>query len=92
MNPADVIKRPLLTEKSTLGMNERGHYAFVIDRRASKTDVKHAVETLYGVKVERVWTQNQKGQRRRLKYGWVKEPVVKKASVRLAEGQSIELF
>ena len=87
-----VIKRPILTEKSTFAMNERGQYAFEVDPRATKVDVKRAVEELYKVKVVGVNTQNRKGKQRRLKYGLVKEPTTKKATVRLAEGQTIDLF
>ena len=46
-----VIKKPVLTEKSTEAMNEFGRYTFEVDRRATKTDVKEAVEKLYGVEV-----------------------------------------
>ena len=87
-----VIKKPLLSEKSTYAMNEQGRYAFLVDRRASKPEIKAAVETLYGVKVAAVNTQVRKGKTRRLKYGEVDEAQTKKATVRLQEGQKIELF
>jgi large subunit ribosomal protein L23 len=87
-----VIKKPLVTEKSTFAMNERGQYAFEVDPRATKDDIKKAVEQLYKVKVVGVNTQNRKGKQRRLKYGLVTEPTTKKATVRLAEGQTIEMF
>ena len=87
-----IIKKPLLTEKNTYGMNEQGRYSFLVDRRASKTEIKAAVESLYGVKVAGVNTQVRKGKSRRLKYGLVGEPETKKATVRLQEGQKIELF
>jgi large subunit ribosomal protein L23 len=92
MDATYVIKKPMLTEKSTFAMNEEGRYSFLVDRRASKDEIKRAVESLYGVKVVGVTTQNRKGKERRLKYGWVTEKVTKKATVRLAEGQTIELF
>jgi len=87
-----VIRKPLLSEKSTYGMNEQNRYAFMVDRRASKTDIKTAIEALYSVKVASVNTQVRKGKTRRLKYGPVTEPETKKATVRLQEGQKIELF
>jgi large subunit ribosomal protein L23 len=87
-----VIKRPILTEKSTYAMNERAQYSFEVDPRATKDDVKKAVEQLYKVKVVGVNTQNRKGKERRLKYGVVTEPTTKKAIVRLAEGQTIDMF
>jgi large subunit ribosomal protein L23 len=92
MDSTYIIKKPILTEKSTAAMNEEARYTFEVDRRASKNDVKRAVEQLYGVKVEGVTTQVRKGGERRLKYGWVTDKVTKKATVRLAEGQVIELF
>lgn len=91
MEPTQVIKKPILTEKSTHSMEE-GRYTFLVDRRATKDDVKASVETIYGVKVVGVTTQMRKGKNRRLRYGWVKEGMTKKATVRLAEGQAIELF
>ena len=92
MDATYVIKKPILTEKSTAAMNEEGRYTFLVDRRASKTEVKDAVESLYGVKVLGVTTQVRKGKERRLRYGWVTERLTKKATVRLADGQTIDLF
>ena len=92
MDATYVIKKPMLTEKSTFAMNEEARYTFLVDRTASKDQIKRAVESLYGVKVVGVTTQVRKGKERRLKYGWVTEKVSKKATVRLAEGQTIELF
>jgi large subunit ribosomal protein L23 len=92
MDATYVVKKPLLTEKSTFAMNEEGRYTFLVDRGASKDEIKRAVESLYGVKVVGVTTQTRKGRERRLRYGWVTERVTKKATVRLAEGQTIELF
>lgn len=90
--PHYVIKRPLLTEKGTWGMNEQGRYVFEVDPRASKTEIKDAVEKLYKVRVEKVNTQVRKGKERRFKYGVTVEPKVKRAIVRLHEGDQIELF
>ncbi|MFN0010800.1 MAG: 50S ribosomal protein L23 [Phycisphaerales bacterium] len=92
MHAIDVIKRPLLTEKSTFIMNERGQYTFEVDPRASKVEIKAAVETLYKVKVERVNTSIKRDKTRRLKYGTIFGKFSKKAIVRLQEGQTIELF
>ena len=92
MQVSYVLKKPLLTEKSAFDMEERNRYAFEVDRRATKADIRRAVETVYGVKVENVSTQTRKGARRRLRYGWVNEGVTKKAIVRLREGDSIDLF
>ncbi len=87
-----VIKKPVLTERSTQGMNEQGVYTFIVDRRADKNEIKAAVESIYGVKVRDVRTSVLKGEIRRLRYGWVQGTEVKKAMVKLQEGQAIELF
>ena len=87
-----VIKQPILTEKSTFGMNERGQYSFLVDRTATKDQIKAAIQEIYKVKVVGVSTQVRKGKFRRLKYGLTQESTTKKAIVRLAEGQAIELF
>ena len=87
-----IIKKPLVTEKTTYGMNEHRHYAFEVDPRASKTQIKEAVQELYNVRVVGVNTQVRKGKTRRLKYGYVSEPVSKRAIVRLHEEDTIELF
>ncbi|MBX3365248.1 MAG: 50S ribosomal protein L23 [Phycisphaeraceae bacterium] len=87
-----VIKKPVLTEKSTAAMNEQGVYTFIVDRRARKDEIKSAVESIYGVRVRDVRTSTLKGEIRRLRYGWVEGTQVKKAMVRLEEGQAIELF
>jgi large subunit ribosomal protein L23 len=87
-----VVKRPLLTEKSTFSMNEKGQYCFMVDPRASKDEIKKAVESLYKVKVVSVNTQLRKGKFRRMRTGLTQESLTKKATVRLAEGQAIEMF
>ena len=92
MQVTHVLKKPLVTEKSTVDMGEHNRYAFLVDRQATKDDIKRAVETVYKVKVEAVSTQRRKGGSRRLRYGWVNEGVTKKAIVRLREGDSIDLF
>ncbi|GAB4384577.1 MAG: hypothetical protein Kow0022_07530 [Phycisphaerales bacterium] len=86
-----VIRKPLLTEKSTAEM-EVGRYSFEVDRRASKTEIKEAVEALYGVKVVGVQTLTRKQRERRTRFGYVKPAPTKKAVVRLREGDVIELF
>lgn len=92
VDPIYILKKPVLTEKSTEAMNEFGRYTFEVDRRATKSDVKKAVESLYGVDVVGVQTRTLKGKLRRMRYGYVRERVTKTASVRLKDGQSIELF
>lgn len=92
LDATQVLKKPILTEKSTFRMNELGQYTFAVDGRASKDEIKDAIEKIYSVKVVSVNTQTDKGRYRRLKYGEVKMSDVKKAIVRLKEGDRIELF
>lgn len=87
-----VIKKPIVTEKTTFAMNERKQYSFLVDPRATKLDVKRAVEHLYKVRVLDVTTQNRKGKERRLRYGIVNEATTKKATVRLHDDDVIDLF
>lgn len=91
MDAAYVVKKPVVTEKSTAAM-EQGRYTFEVDRRATKADIKQAVEQLYGVKVEGVATQVRKNKVRRYRYGYATEASTKKATVKLAAGAAIELF
>ncbi|MEM1331161.1 MAG: 50S ribosomal protein L23 [Planctomycetota bacterium] len=92
LDSTHVLKKPLVTEKTTMGMNEDNRFSFLIDRRATKTDVKRAVEQVYGVRVTGVQTQVRKGKERRMRYGWVSEKVSKTATVRLHPDDTIELF
>ncbi len=91
-NPVHVVKRPLLTEKSTFLANEHNRHAFLVAVDARKTEIKAAVEELYGVRVLKVSTQNRKAPMRRLKYGYVPGKTTKKAVVKLHPDDAIELF
>lgn len=92
MHAIDVIKRPLLTEKSTIAMNEQERYSFLVDPRATKTEIKAAIEKLYKVEVVKINTCIRKARDRRQRFGMVRGALSKKATVRLKEGQRIELF
>lgn len=92
MRVHDVIMRPLVTEKSTLGREERNEVAFAVDPRANKHDVRRAVEELFSVRVTDVRTMRMPRKKRRVGRFVGNRPEWKKAVVRLAEGQSIEFF
>ena len=91
MEPTHVIKMPIVTEKATAA-GEHNQYAFKVDQRATKTDVKKAIEAIYGVKVVDVRTQVRQERDRTFKYGKTPGKTWKRAMVRVAEGQKIELF
>jgi large subunit ribosomal protein L23 len=92
LDPTHVIKKPLVTEKSTWETESRNRYAFEVVKSARKADVKAAIEALYDVRVERVSTQIRKGKYRRTRFGPAKTPDWKKAVVQLHEDDRIELF
>ncbi len=92
MEATTIIRRPLITEKSTVGSSEHNRVAFEVDRRATKSDIKRAVEKLYDVRVLSVATLNRRGRTRRYKYGAVELPSVKRAIVKVHPEDKIELF
>ncbi|RIJ66086.1 50S ribosomal protein L23 [Rummeliibacillus sp. TYF005] len=90
MEAREVLKRPVITERSSEQMAEN-KYTFEVDTRANKTEVKDAVEEIFGVKVEKVNIMNYKGKFKRVgKFGGYTNKR-RKAIVKLAEGE-IELF
>jgi len=90
----DVIRRPLVTEKSNYQTSKLRQYTFEVDKKATRTQVKDAVETLFDVKVDRVNIMNTaaKRSRRRNRRLLVRDPGFKKAIVTLAEGNTLEIF
>lgn len=86
----DVIVRPLVTEKSTRGA-EQNKVVFEISREANKTDVKAAVEAIFGVKVTKVNTLNVEGKVKRFRGRVGQRQDYRKAVVTLAEGQHIDV-
>ena len=92
MRIEDVIRRPLITEKSTGMREERNIVAFEVDRRANKIEVKRAVEHQFKVKVSEVRVANMHGKQRRQGRTSGRRPDWKKAYVRLAPDQTIEFF
>lgn len=80
----DIIKRPVITEHSADLMADK-KYTFEVDPKANRTEIKQAVETVFGVKVEKVNTMNVKGKFKRMgRYGGYR-PNRKKAIVQLSE-------
>ena len=86
-----VIKSPYLTEKVSSLMGNTNQYAFKVDANATKLQIKKAVEGYFSVNVQNVNVVNVKGKNKRSRYRIKKRPDWKKAYVRLAEGQSIEV-
>ena len=91
-----IIKKPVITEKMTAISEKLNRYAFIVDKRANKLQIKKAVEDLYDVKVVAVNTMNYEGKSksRYTKSGVITGKVsdTKKAIVTLAEGETIDFF
>ncbi|MFC1888155.1 50S ribosomal protein L23 [Thermodesulfobacteriota bacterium] len=88
----DVIKYPIITEKSNYQKSEMNQLTFCVDRRANKIEIKGAVEKLFKVKVIEVRTSNMKGKVKRVGRNIGKRPDWKKAIVTLRQGDHIDFF
>lgn len=92
MDARDIIKKPILTEKSYDDISAK-KYTFVVDIKANKTEIKKAVEEVFGVKVKNVNTLRQIGKIKRQGRTSGRRPEVKKAFVTLTkESKTIEFF
>jgi len=85
------IKQPWVTEKA-VASSGMGKYVFVVDKKTNKSEIKKAVELIYGVKVEKVNTTNIKGKAKRLGRSMGKTSGLKKAIVALKKGQKIDII
>jgi large subunit ribosomal protein L23 len=92
VNLHQIIRKPLVTEKSNIGREERNVVTLAVDPRANKHEVKRAVQELFGVDVLEVRTMRMPAKTRRVGRYMGRKPQWKKAIVRLAEGQKIEFF
>ncbi|ADG81184.1 50S ribosomal protein L25 [Thermincola ferriacetica] len=90
-NPRDIIKRPVISERS-MGLLEENKYTFYVDPKANKLEIKHAIQELFNVTVVNVNTMNVKGKTKRVGRFVGKTPNRKKAIVTLKEGDKIEVF
>lgn len=89
-NPRDIILKPVVTEKSSR-LQDEGKYTFIVDPRANKTEIKIAIEQIFGVKVAKIATMNRPGKTYRRRDGVGKRPDTKRAIVTLREG-AIDVF
>ncbi len=92
MTAYDVIKKPVLSEKSYAGIPEK-NYTFIVDKNATKFDVKNAVEQAFGVKVARVNVVNYDGKIKRMGRNEGRQSAFRKAYVKLTkDSKPIEFF
>ena len=91
----EVLRRPLVTEKSSYQSGKMNQYSFIVADTATRTQVKDAIETLYDVSVVRVNIINtpaKRGRRLRSRRLLVRKAAYKKAVITLAEGQTLQIF
>jgi large subunit ribosomal protein L23 len=89
-DPRDILLAPVVSEKSYRLLDEN-KYTFIVDPRANKTEIKIAVEQVFGVKVAAVNTMNRAGKRRRTRFGTGQRKSTKRAVVTLKDG-TIDIF
>ena len=89
-DPRDIILAPVVSEKS-YGMIDEGKYTFIVDTRANKTEIKLAIEKIFGVTVASGNTLNRQGKTRRTRFGTGKRKDTKRAIVTLKSG-TIDIF
>lgn len=87
----DVVLSPVVSEKS-YGLIDEGRYTFIVDPDANKTEIKQAIEQIFGVRVVKVNTMNRAGKRKRRGFRYGKRKDTKRAYVTLAEGDEIDIF
>ena len=92
MNPYEIIRGPVITEKGTIQKEGNNQLTFEVDRKANRVEIRHAIEKVFNVRVEKVRTMQIKGKVKRLGRTTGKRRGWKKAIVTLAEGQNIEFF
>ena len=91
-DPRDILLAPVISEKS-YGLMEEGTYTFLVHPDSNKTQIKIAVEKVFGVKVTSVNTANRQGKRKRTRFGYGKRKDTKRALVTLAaDSKPIEIF
>lgn len=91
----DVLRRPIITEKSNFQSGALNQYAFEVDLEATKSEIKDAVETLFDVRVRKVNTMvmpAKRGQRGMSRRVVTRRPMYKKALVTLEPGDTIDVF
>ena len=92
LHDTEIIKAPVISEKSTFLANAKNAYTFEVDKKSDKLQIKAAIEKLYNVKVLEVRTANMEGKTRRTRTGFKKTSEWKKAIVKLHPDHKIDLF
>jgi large subunit ribosomal protein L23 len=90
-DPRDILIAPIISEKSYALLDEN-KYTFLVAPHANKTEIKIAVEQVFGVKVVGVNTANREGKRVRTRRGFGRRAATKRAIVSVAQGDRIDIF
>ncbi len=91
-NPYEILRRPLITEKSTTEKETSNKLVFEVALRANKIEIKHAVEQMFKVNVLDVTTMTMRGKKKRVGRFITRRPDWKKAMVTIKPGQRVEFF
>jgi large subunit ribosomal protein L23 len=92
MNPYDIIKRPLITEKTSIQKEDYNQMSFEVDRKANRVEIKRAIENIFKVNVDKVRTIQVKGKTKQRGRIVGKRRNWKKAVVKLMPGERIDFF
>jgi large subunit ribosomal protein L23 len=92
VNAQQIIQKPLVTERSMVLRDTQNKYMFKVHTRATKPEIRKAIEELFSVKVTDVKTMNVAGKPKRLGRSFGRRPAWKKAIVTVAQGQAIEIY
>lgn len=90
-DPRDILIAPVVSEKA-YGLLDENKYTFLVAPHANKTQIKLAVERVFGVKVTAVNTANREGKRVRTRFGYGRRAATKRAIVSVAPGERIDIF
>ena len=91
-DPRDLIIEPVVSEKSYDLIEQYNTYTFLVDRRATKDQIRHAMERIFDVWVVKVNTLNRRGKRKRTRWVMGRRSDIKRAMVTLAPGDSVDVF
>jgi large subunit ribosomal protein L23 len=92
MNPYDIVKRPLITEKTSIQKEDHNQMSFEVDRKANRVEIKRAIENIFNVNVATVRTMQVKGKTKQRGRIVGKRRNWKKAVVKLMPGERIDFF
>lgn len=92
MNQYEIIRKPIITEKSTIQKEKDNQLTFEVDRKANRVEIRRSVERIFNVRVTKVRTIQMKGKVKRVGRTLGKRRDWKKAVVTLAAGENIEFF